>query len=249
MKRTATAMLTLVFACALAGAAFAGPWFAKGDYYCVSVGCWNYDLGNELFDDGLHGDGAASDGLFGGTAVSDQAGGRHEYKIALADWSEAYFPWCNLWVHTAGAGDPVHFTFDTNTHLDGWWPQSNIVWSDHYAPPGTTFEVIGGAPETGSWGSGVAATLVGTIWRRVVTIATPGAYEAKFRATGSWDIMNVGTEGAGAPCGANLQYTTANPNEDVLFEFETATGRTRVVVLGATPAARRSWGQVKTLYR
>ena len=30
----------------------AGPWYAKGDMYC-GPGCWNYDGGNELFDDGL----------------------------------------------------------------------------------------------------------------------------------------------------------------------------------------------------
>jgi hypothetical protein len=143
----------------------------------------------------------------------------------------------------------VHFTFDTNTYADGWWPQANIVWSDHYAPPGTAFEVIGGAPETGSWGSGVPATLAGGVWSKLINIATPGAYEAKFRAVGSWDIMNLGTEGAGAPCGANLQYTTTDPNQDVLFEFNTATGRTRVTVQQPTETVRRSWGQMKTLYR
>lgn len=248
MKRIVTAILTVAFAAGLAGAAAAGPWFAKGDMYCAP-GCWNYDSGNELFDDGLHGDGAAGDGKFGGSVATDQPGGRREFKIALADWSQSHFPWCNLWVHTAGPGDVVHFTLDTNTYADGWWPQSNIVWTDHYAPPGTTFEVIGGAPETGSWGSGVPAALIGTVWTRLVTIGTPGSYEAKFRATGTWDILNLGTEGAGAPCGANLQYTTSLPNQDVLFEFNTTNGRTRVTVVDPTHAARRTWGQVKSIYR
>lgn len=248
MKRFVTAVLTMVFACALAATAIAGPWYAKGDMYC-GPGCWNFDAGNELFDDGAHGDGAAGDGVFGAAVMTDQLGGRHEFKIAYDDWSQAHFEFCNLWVHTSGPGDIVQFTLDTNTHLDGWWPQTNIVWTDHYAPAGTTFEVIGGAPETGAWGSGTAATLVGDVWRLQIPIATPGPYEAKFRATGSWDIMNLGSEGAGAPCGANLLYTTTNPNEEVLFEFNTRTGRTRALALGVTPAAPRSWGQLKTIYR
>lgn len=248
MKRVATLLFTALLAIGLAGAAFAGPWYAKGDMYC-GPGCWNFDGGNELFDDGLHGDGAAGDGIFAGTVVTSELGGRHEFKIALADWSESHFPHCNLWVHTSGPGDAVLFTFDSNTYADGWLPASNIVWTDHYAPPGTTFEVIGGAPETGSWGSGVPATLAGGIWSKLVTIGAPGSYEAKFRATGTWDIMNLGNEGAGAPCGGNLAYTTTVANQDVLFEFNTATGRTRVTVQNPTDATKRSWGQLKTLYR
>ncbi len=248
MKKTATALLTVIATAALVGTAIAGPWFAKGDYYC-GPGCWNNDGGNEMFDDGLHGDGAAGDLVFAGTVVADQAGGRKEFKIALADWSESYYPWCNLWVHIAGPGDPVKFTLDRNTYSDGWLPASNIVWSDHFAPPGTTFEVIGGAPETGGWTSGVAASLTGCVWSKTVNVAAPGSYEAKFRATGTWDVCNIGSEGAAAPCGANLAYTTTMANSDVLFEFDQCTGRARVTVGNPTPTKARSWGELKTLYR
>ncbi len=242
MKRVATLALA-VLALAAPAAVFAGPWYVPGDYMTPG---WSFVAENEMFDDGLHGDGAAGDGLFGAYVLSDQIG-RKEWKVALSDWSQSYFPWCNMWVHV-NPGDMVLFTFDTNAHGDGWLPDQNFVWTDHYAPAGTMFEIIGGAPETGSWGSGVAADLVGSVWTKTIVIAAPGSYEAKFRAVGTWDICNVGIEGAGAPCGANMQYTTAMPNSEVRFEFNTLTGRTRVTVgnpVGTEPA---TWGQVKALY-
>lgn len=241
MRKTATLLLALMLVSTAAFAAGAGPFYAKGDYYAGTVGTWNGDAGNQLtYDSGT--------GIWSGVVTCDQAYGRHEFKIANADWSESYSPYCNLWVH-CGTGDQVLFTLDGNTYADGWFPTTNIAWSDHYAPVGTTFEVIGGAPETGSWGSGTAASLVGGIWTLAIGIATPGSYEAKFRATGTWDVCNVGTEGAGAPCGANLQYTTLTANELVTFQFNPATGRTRVVNGSVVPALKGSWGQVKTLYR
>lgn len=240
MRKTATLVLALMLVATAAFAAGAGPFYAKGDFYCAP-GCWNADAGNLLTFN-------AGTGIWSGVVTCDQAYARHEFKIANWDWSESYFPWCNLWVH-CGNGDQVTFTLDTNVYADGWFPTQDIVWSSHFAPPGTTFEVIGGAPETGSWGSGTAATLIGTVWTLSTPIATPGSYEAKFRATGTWDVCNIGTEGAGAPCGANLQYTTTAANEFVTFEFNQATGRARVFNGSPVPAVQGSWGQVKTLYR
>ncbi len=242
MKKTATALLALLLASSFAVSAFAagpGPFYAKGSYYAGTAGTWNFDAGNTM---------TLSGGVWTATVTADQAFARHEFKVANADWSESYFGPCNLWVH-CGTGDVVTFTLDTNVYADGWLPAQDIVWSSHYAPAGTTFEVIGGAPETGSWGSGVPATLVGNIWTRVVTIATPGSYEGKFRATGTWDVCNVGSEGAAAPCGGNLAYTTTVANSDVRFEFNRATGRARVEVLGATPANSKSFGHLKVMYR
>jgi hypothetical protein len=251
MKKVTPVLLALLLASSFVATAFAagpGPWYAKGSYYAGTAGTWNFDAGNTLNDDGLAGDAVAGDGIFTAIVVADQGFARHEFKIANADWSESYFGPCNLWVH-CGVGDAVRFTFDTNTHVDGWMPEMNIVWSDHAYPAGTAFEVIGSAPETGSWNSGVPATLVGTVWTRVVTIATAGSYAAKFRAVGTWDLCNIGSEGAGAPCGADLPYMTLLDNTDVLFQFDSATGRARATVLGVTPAAPTTFGRLKTLYR
>jgi hypothetical protein len=245
VRKTATLLLLLMLVSTAAFAAGAGPFYAKGDYYAGTVGTWNGDAGNLLtYNSGT--------GFWSGVVTCDQAYSRHEFKIADASWSESYYPWCNLWVH-CGTGDQVLFTLDTNTYADGWFPTTNIVWGDHMYPVGTTFEVIGGAAETGNWGGGPApvpaATLVGGIWTLAINIATPGSYEAKFRATGTWDVCNIGEEGAAAPCGANLHYTTLNANELVTFQFNPATGRARVVNGSVVPAQKGSWGQVKTLYR
>jgi hypothetical protein len=251
VKKTATLLLALLLASSFAAAAFAagpGPWWVKGSYYCAP-GCWNGDAGNLMYDDGTNGDMTGGDGIFTAVVTSDQAAGRHEFKVANEDWSESYYPHCNLWVHTSGPGDVVTFWFDTNVYADGWYPTQDFVWSDHAYPPGTTFEVMGSAPETGEWTTGVAATLDGFYWTLCLYIATPGTYEAKFRATGDWEICNIGNEGAAAPCGGNLQYTTTYADEPVTLLFDTRTGRATVEQPGPTPAQLGSWGKLKSLYR
>ena len=233
MKRVVGTCLAVAFLLTVASFASAqGPWYAMGDYYTPN---WTADAGDQLYDDGLHGDGAAGDGLWGGTVVSNDQTGRKEFKIGLADWSQSY-PGCNSWVHNPATGTAIHFTFDTRTHTDGWLPTTNIVWSDHYAPAGTQFEVIGSAPETGNWNSGVPAVYVKSLWELQLVIATPGTYEAKFRAVGSWDICNIGSE-TNTPCGANLSYTTTQANQTVRFLFNPVTGRARVEAPTATPGS------------
>lgn len=248
MRKASMTLLAAFVVVAFAGTAVAGPWYAKGDYYCVP-GCWNFDAGNEMYDDGATGgDAVAADGIFTGTVTSDAAAGRKEFKVALDDWSVSY-PGGNAWVHVSGPGDVAVFTLDTNVYADGWFPTQNIVCSSHAAPPGTTFEVMGSAPETGAWAVGTPLNdMGGGLWSRVISIGVPGNYEAKFRATGTWDVMNVGSDGID-PGGGNLGYTTNVPNEDVLFELNRETCRARVTVLGATPTLPSSWGRVKTMYR
>jgi hypothetical protein len=244
MKKATSFLLALLLASSFAAAAYAagpGPFYAKGDHYAGTVGVWNHDAGNAL---------TLAAGVWSGTVIADQGTGlaRHEFKIANADWTESYYGPCNLWVHCA-PGDAILFTFDTNVYADGWLPSTNIVWSDHFAPPGTTFEVIGSGAAFGEWTTPVAANLVSGVWTALVSIATPGSYEAKIRATGTWDVCNIGSEGAAAPCGPNLAYTTVQPDTEVLFEFNPATGRARVTVGDPTPASPTTFGRLKTLYR
>ena len=124
---------------------------------------------------------------------------------------------------------------------------SNIVMNDHMIPAGTTFEVIGAAVETGSWGSGVAAVLGGDVWSVVIPIGTPGTYDVKFRKTGDWSI-NVGSDGVGTNSN-NYSYTTTIPGEPMLFQFNQKTGRMRVSANGATPTRSTTFGGIKALYR
>ncbi|HSG27385.1 MAG TPA: hypothetical protein VLA34_02805, partial [Candidatus Krumholzibacterium sp.] len=144
------------------------------------------------------------------------------------------------------AGEQVLFTFDTNSYSDGWIPDSNIVWNDHYAPTGSTFEVTGSAPELGDWTTGVVATDVAGIYTVVVTIATPGSYLYKWRANGNWDDFVFGSNGASGGIGDDLDFETTSPDELVKFEFDPAVGRVRVLV-GIVSVESSSWGRIKAL--
>ncbi|MCC6348203.1 MAG: hypothetical protein IT347_01255 [Candidatus Eisenbacteria bacterium] len=235
MKKMVTTMIALaLLGAGVALAAGPGPFYGRGGYYDAA---WSADSGNLL---------TLSAGVWTGAATSPMAAGYYEGKIAVADWSESY-PNSNQPVFISGPGDIVHWTLDTNVYSDGWSPSTNIAYNDHMVAPGTTFEVIGSAPETGAWSTGVAATLVGDIWGVEIPIAAAGSYEVKFRKTGDWSI-NAGADGYGTNSG-NLAYTTLVPNEPVLFQFNQVTGRVRAVVGGVTPTHSGTWGRLKSLYR
>ena len=241
--------------------ALAGPYYVRGDFYChpgetgtsPTDDCWGYDAGNEMFDDGLHDDGAANDGIWGASVVSDQPAGRHEWKIALPDWSEN-FPnspinsIANAVLFTSGPGDVVHFRFDRNFLLDGWQPLYDAVQCDHALPPGTELEVIGSAPELGNWISGVPLTHAGRGYQHFVTIATPGTYEFKLRVAGTWDVAAFGYD-YNNTSGRNAIITTTYANSDVLFQLDEQLGRVRGIELGPVPVQRKTWGQLKSLFR
>jgi len=211
-----------------------GPYYGRGSYYDAG---WSADAGNLL---------ALSGGVWSGAVVSPMAAGQYEGKVALGDWSASY-PGGNQPVFITGPGDVVNWTLDTNVYADGWVPATNIAYNDHMLPAGATWEVIGSALETGNWGTGAAATLVGDIWSIELPIATPGAYEYKFRRPTEWSIT-AGADGY-AIAGGNATYTTTLANEPVLFQFNQVTGRVRAVVGGATPSTTSTWGRVKSLYR
>jgi hypothetical protein len=248
-----TKSLTILAALALIVAPFslatAGPWYVPGGYYNGGGGTWTFDAGNEMFDDGVNGgDAVAGDGIFTATVTSTEAVGKQEFKFALSDWSVSYHPSCNLWVYIHNPGDVITFTYDTNTYGDGWVPTTQVYWSSHMYPPGTVFEVIGSAAETGSWGSGVAGTLLGNVFTVTIPHATPGTYEYKWRAVGDWDVQNFGGEGA-VPCGFNGSYETTVAGQNVLFELNTLTGRMRALPEDPVATEDASWGSVKGQYR
>jgi hypothetical protein len=238
MKKIATiALALLAFSAVAASAAGPGPFYAKGSYYAGTAGIWQGDAGNLM---------TLSAGIWSAAVASDQAPGAYQGKVAIADWSESY-PASNQPVNIGATGEIVNWTLDTNTYADGWSPSTSIVMNDHMIPAGTTFEVIGAAPETGSWGSGVAAVLGGDIWSVQISIGTPGTYDVKFRKTGDWGI-NVGSDGVGTNSN-NYSYTTSTPNELMLFQFNQKTGRMRVVPGGVTPTHSTTFGGIKALYR
>ncbi len=254
-------MCTRVIPCVLfliavsATSALAGPYYARGTYYAGSVETWGYDAGNELFDDGNHGDGAADDGVYGVYVTADQEPGPHEWKIATADWTENYpnnpaYSMANAVLFLMNPGEVIHFRLDTNTVDDGWQPATNAVACSHFNIPlaGFEFELIGSALELGEWLIGTPVVMEEEFWFANATIAAPGAYEYKFRVIGTWDFCNLGIH-YNMFRGENFTFETTEPLTIVRFEFNVVDGRSRAVFEGFVGVEDITWGQVKGLYR
>lgn len=231
----------------------AGPYYARGTFYAGTGDIWGCDAGNELFDDGEHGDGAAGDGVYGAYVTADQDVGPHGWKIGTADWSEGYphhpiYPTANAVLYLMEPDDVIRFRLDTNAVGGGWQPESGAVSCSHFTVPGSEFELTGSAPELGEWLEGIPVTMDETPWHVSVTIAAPGAYEYKLRVIGTWDICNLGLH-YNMFIGDNFAFETTEPQTEVRFEFDPLGGRARAVVGGQVAVAEASWGRLKGLYR
>lgn len=247
----------------LASPAFAqapGPWYVRGTVFCSSAHqgslppdtCYGYGGDVELFDDGAHGDGAAGDGVWGVAVECNQPAGLQFFKIANADWSfaEPSAPSAPLvngraWVN--GPGDIVQFRLDLNPPAYGWEPPIAVA-NDHSYPLGATLELMGSAPELGSWNVGLPADRVDSIWQKIVTIAAPGTYEYKFRVLGTWNGSNFGYD-YNNNFGRNGTFVTTAPDTEMIIQFDELTGRIRAVPYADTPVMPLSWGLIKALYR
>ena len=261
MRRLVLITLALCATTSLAGAVVVapGPYYARGDFYSApgspgsgTDGTWGYSAAQQLFDDGLHGDGAANDGVYGVDIATNTATGYHEFKIANADWSfgEPTVPAAALVngrVFVTVPGELIHFRLDLNTATDGWMPDIAVANSRGY-PSWASLEVIGSAPELGNWSSGLPADHVGSIWTKTVVISTPGACEYKFRVVGTWAWANFGLN-YNNNYGYNGYFDVTEPNQAITIQFDEATGRIRAFPEGATPTLKTSWGHLKAAYR
>jgi len=234
-------------ACALLVAAPAGaqPYYARGDYYAGTGAVWSYDAGNQLYDDGQHGDGLAGDGIYAATVVSDQAPGYHQFKIGNADWSELWphnpeYSLANAQLSISTTGEAVFFRLDTNPR-PGWEPETGAVVCDHGLPAGVSLEIMGDAPELGSWNTPVPATLQDGVWSATVVFVNPGPIEYKFRSAGSWD-WPFGVH-YNMLRGDNFQFAVPQGGAAYRIEFDTRDGRSTVEYV--TPAVRTTWGALK----
>ena len=238
-----------------AAPALAGPYYARGTYYAGSVETWGYDAGNELFDDGNHGDGAAGDGVYGAYVTADQEPGPHEWKISTEDWTENYpnnpaYSMSNAVLYLMDWGEVIHFRLDTNTLDEGWQPATNAVACSHFdiPLPDFEFELIGSAPELGEWLSGIPVVMEEDLWFAYATIAAPGLHEFKFRVIDTWNLCNLGIH-YNMFNGDNFTFETTEPQTIVRFEFNVVDGRGRALLEGNVDVEDMAWGQVKGLYR
>jgi len=251
-----TILPILIIPWMVSASVLAGPYYARGTFYAGTGEIWGADAGNQLFDDGQHGDGAAGDGIFGALVTADQEVGIHEWKIANEDWTVNYpnhptYPMANAILFLLNPGDVIQFRLDTNTLEDGWQPATNAVACSHFLiplPGYDEFELIGSPPELGQWLSGVPVVMEEGLWYIPLTIAAPGIHEYKFRVIGTWDFCNLGIH-YNMFRGENFIFETVDPMSRVRFEFNPLDGRSRAVVEGAVDVDRSSWGRVKSMFR
>ncbi|HQE92394.1 MAG TPA: alpha-amylase family glycosyl hydrolase [Anaerolineae bacterium] len=193
--------------------------------WCVagSFQGWN-NASTPLYDDGTHGDVIPEDGIFS-LDYTVAAADRYEWKVVkCGDWGTTH-PAQNAWFNTAAASQKVKFTFDTNDHSgDAGWdllPAQNIVNVVDTLP--ISFTAVGDFQGWNNANSATAMTYVGSgIYYLAYSIATPGDYNGKVVATGTWD--GFGADGRSTDA-ANIAFTTATVNETVIFLLDTNTGR------------------------
>ncbi len=192
-------------------------WYARGDF-----NGWSTD--DPMLDDGTGGDAVSGDGVF--TAqVSVATAGRAEFKVANEDWSTSYPGSGNSWLDTTTDGETVTITFDTNLHLDGWLPETDIIGVS--TEPGA-WTAVG---DWQGWDNGnpstTMAALGGGQYELVTPIASPGSYQIKAVKTGTWDA--IGADGRGVNASTAGFETTAE-DQNVIFTVDSLAGRVQVEV-------------------
>ncbi|MBN1581463.1 MAG: hypothetical protein JXA89_12240, partial [Anaerolineae bacterium] len=196
-------------------------WYARGDFN-------GWEPADPMFDDGMHGDAMAGDGIY--TAqVSVPTAGRHEFKVASEDWTSAY-PASNSWLETAADGEIVTITFDTAVHSDGWLPETNAIGVS--TEPGAWTA----AGDWQGWDNANPATamvaLGGGVYALSTAIANPGIYQYKAVKSGSWDA--VGADGRNINA-ATLTFETTVVDQNVTLSVDALAGRVLAEVEAVPP--------------
>jgi hypothetical protein len=260
MRRLALLLSGAAILAASPERAFA-EWYAFGDF-CST--CGTASSANQFFDDGAHDDGAAGDGIYGAIVTIDQPAGRYKWYVDVGPPNTGFgsgMPHCvcdfsgpahymKLW--TTGLGDVVHLRFGGSPTGLGWGGQA-LSAGPHGLPPGAQLQIM--LTSDPYWlppGPTVPAHLNGAYWEGVMTLGAPAQYSFVFQTP---DQAAVFTDTYNAGCGCSpgeqptVKVTTTQANSDVLFQFDTVSGRMRGVELGPTPTRATTWGTIKTLYR
>ena len=261
---TVTARSALAVAAGLFLLACAHPARAQQQYvignFCST--CMEIGPHNQLYDDGLHGDGAAGDRVWGADIVSDVPAGSYFFYFGSAV-GDIQFPRtlpcapvsATLW--TSVPGETIHFQ-SGGAHpgsgvMPGTWFPEWAGSSDHSIPAGAVLEFVlfSSAAPPGGWRC--RATRDGSMWSGVwrapaelpsgaggtyFVLATPGLrFHESYNGGCFWELLEMPV------------YWNAPAGQLVLFQFDEATGQFRNSIAGPTPARRSTWGEIKTLYR
>lgn len=204
--------LTVIAVVALAGAAQAQPYFARGEFN-------DWDTSNELVDQG--------GGVYEANITGLTPGDGYEFKAALEDWSEAW-PGSNARVASNGAGEATIRFFPNNAWDDGWQPSDSARVG--YDDPGMFgWELIGSFNGWSDDGTLVLSDMGGGLWSGQWDIE-PGDHEAKFRSAGDW-AYSLGNDFGNAA--GNIFFSTTEDAPTVVIDLDLPNGRWRIDVVPA----------------
>jgi glycosidase len=185
---------------------------------------WN-NSSTPMYDDGSNGDYIAGDGVYS-MAMSVPTPGTYGWKaVECGNWGNGH-PSANSWVTTGSPLQYVTFTLDTNDYsLNAGMsllPATNIVNVKGDSLP-TSYTTVGSFQ---GWNNADPATLMtdmGNGFHRLVyTIPTADSYIGKAVITGTWN--GFGADGRSSDA-ANINFSTTEPNQDVVFLLDSFSGR------------------------
>ena len=232
--------------------------------------CMELGSQNQLYDDGLHNDGAAGDGVWGVDITVDQPAGQYwfYYSTVAAYWHSIDYPRtyacaptiaANLW--TTGPGDVIHFrlggahTNPSGTYWEpGDWFPDYAMSTDHATPRGAgiSFRLSNPAAPSGYWL--VPATRHGTIWLSEWRIPD----DVPFASLGGiyWVVATPGPSFIFSYNGYCYYWNedptarwSASRGRTMWLVFDETTGQFQNSLLAPTPVQRTSWGALKAHYR
>ena len=139
--------------------------------------------------------------------------------------------WNNTWPGSDfkniyyGAGGNASLYFYQGTFSDGYTPTANRI---GFSDPGLPWEVAGDFTSP-NWDTDPAAQLtlkagsVG-VYTNIYVVATPGVHNFKFRTSGTWSGLQIGSDFVNNG-GGNAVVITSSPNEPVTFVLDLVNGR------------------------
>ncbi len=157
-------------------------------------------------------------------------GNREEYKITDGTWGNTLPLPGNSWLYADGAGD-VTITYDANTYADGWSPDFDRFGLNTdvgaWTAVGSWQSQVGG----GDWDNANPFTAMapqgGGIYM-MEAVLTPGNYDWKAVATGSWDAISWDARSVNS---ANWSFTTDAVNDTARFWVDSFTGTAKLEVV------------------
>lgn len=160
-------------------------------------------------------------------------GAFHDFKVATLNFGSSYPPGNARGKFNAGGTNIIHFY--PGSTIDGWLPLSDRV---GYEDPGNVSWEVAGDFNGWSGGPGNQLNSVGNgLYSNSIVIPTAGSHDCKFRSSGTWNDLIIGTTFENG--GNNITFSTTNSPQTVKFQLDLSKGRWVVGDLAPAPVTNQ----------